>query len=124
MRRTHADLPNVLARLAAIEVLREASPPSEAAHENIARARALAPGRIDYALTQAELFADARDFAAARRVVGPLMTPVYPEDVRNAARRLMGGLVELERAISRRCPARANPHRPAPTRTIAIGRRA
>jgi len=100
VRRTHADLPNVLARLAAIEILAEASPPSNAAHEYVARARALAPGRIDYALTQAELFANARDFAAARRVIGPLMTPVYPEDVRNAARRLMGGLVDLERAIS------------------------
>ena len=100
VRRTHADLPNALALLAAIEILAEASPPSKAAHENIARARALAPGRIDYALTQAELFANARDFAAARRVVGPLMTPVYPEEVRNTARRLMGGLVELDRAVS------------------------
>jgi hypothetical protein len=100
VRRTHADLPNALARLAAIEILAETSPPSKTAHENIARARALAPGRIDYALTQAELFANARDFAAARRVVGPLMTPVYPEEVRNTARRLMGGLVELDRAVS------------------------
>jgi hypothetical protein len=100
VRRTHADLPNALARLAAIEILAEASPPSRAAHENIARARALAPGRVDYALTQAELFANARDFVSARAVVGPLMTPVYPEEVRNTARRLMGGLVELDRAVS------------------------
>ena len=100
VRRTHADLPNVLARLAAIEILAEASPPSRAAHDFVARARALAPGRIDYALTQAELFANARDFVSARAAVGPLMTPVYPEDVRNAARRLMGGLVDLERAVS------------------------
>jgi len=100
VRRTHADLPNALARLAAIEILAETSPPSRAAHENIARARALAPGRVDYALTQAELFANARDFVSARAVVGPLMTSVYPEEVRNTARRLMGGLVELDRAVS------------------------
>lgn len=109
VRRTHADLPNALARLAAIQILAEASPPPRAAHENIARARALAPGRIDYALTQAELFANARDFVSARAVVGPLMTPVYPEEVRNTARRLMSGLVDLERAISGRdgSPARS-----------------
>jgi hypothetical protein len=100
VRRTHADLPNALAHLAMIEILAEASPPSKAAHENIARARALAPGRIDYALTQAELFANARDFVSARAVVGPLMTPAYPEEVRNSARRLMAGLVDLERAVS------------------------
>jgi hypothetical protein len=100
VRRTHPDLPNALAHLAAIEILAEASPPSKAAHDTIARARALAPGRIDYALTQAELFANARDFVSARAVVGPLMTPVYPEEVRNTARRLMGGLVELDRAVS------------------------
>ena len=34
---------------------------------------------------QAELFANARDFTRARAVIGPLMTPVYPEEVRNAA---------------------------------------
>jgi Protein of unknown function (DUF1570) len=113
VRRTHADLPNVLAWLADIEILREAQPPSAAAREYIARARALAPGRLNYALIQAELFANARDFAAARAVIGPLMTTAYPEDVRAAARRLMGGLVELERDLSgSRSPAGA----PGPSR--------
>jgi hypothetical protein len=125
VRRSHADIPNVLAGLAAIEVLREASPPSAAAHENIARARALAPGRIDYAMTQAELFAEAHDFSAARRVVGPLMTTAYPEDVRNAARRLMGGLVNLERALSPPgASAAAGSRSPAPpndrSRSVAV----
>jgi hypothetical protein len=90
----------MLAGLAAVEVLGEAAPPSPAAQAHIARARTLAPGRIDYALIQAELFANARDFVSARAVVGPLMTSAYPEDVRSAARRLMGGLVELERGLS------------------------
>jgi hypothetical protein len=100
VQRERADLPNVLASQARIELLGD-SPPSPAAHERIARARSLAPGRIDYALMQAELFANARDFTRARAVIGPLMTPVYPEDVRNAARRLMGGLVDLEQQLER-----------------------
>jgi Protein of unknown function (DUF1570) len=115
VRRTRADLPNMLASLAAVEVLGEAAPPSAAAREHIARARALAPGRIDYALIQAELFANARDFASARAAIGPLMTPVYSEDVRNAARRLMGGLVELERGLA---GATGSPARSAEAATI------
>ena len=99
VKRTHAELPNVLALLARVELLGDA-PPSNAAHEEVARARALAPGRVDYALTQAELYATARDFVRARAVVGPLMTAIYPDAVRAAARRLMGGLVNLERELN------------------------
>ena len=100
VRRNHTELPNVLAWLARAEMLGEARP-SNAAHEEIARARSLAPGRVDYALTQAELFAQARDFAHARGVIGPLMTPIYPEEVRNAARRLMGELVDIEQQVAK-----------------------
>jgi hypothetical protein len=98
VRRDHAELPNVLAMLAKLELLGDA-PPSAEARTRIARARTLAPGRIDYALTQAELFANAHEFANARAVIGPLMTSAYPEDVRNTARRLMAGLVEIEKAM-------------------------
>jgi uncharacterized protein DUF1570 len=111
VRGTHPDLPNALAQLAAIEILAETSPPTKAAQDAIARARALSPGRIDFALTQAELFANARDFVSARAVIGPLMTPLYPEDVRNSARRLMGGLVDFEQSLSAsrsRAPAPPN----------------
>jgi len=104
VQRERVDLPNVLASQARAELLGD-NPPSSAAHERIARARSLAPGRIDYALVQAELFANARDFTRARAVIGPLMTPVYPEDVRNAARRLMGGLVDLQLQIERAAAA-------------------
>jgi hypothetical protein len=100
VRGTHPDLPNALAQLAAIEILAGTSPPTKAAQDAIARARALSPGRIDFALTQAELFANARDFVSARAVIGPLMTPLYPEDVRNSARRLMGGLVAFEQSLT------------------------
>jgi uncharacterized protein DUF1570 len=130
VRRTHPDLPNALAHLAAIEILREASPPSRAAQDAVARARALSPGRIDFALLQAELFAIARDFASARAVIGPLMTATYPEDVRNSARRLMAGLVDLEQALAGRpstprgtdpaAPAAGPAGSPRPSRSIAV----
>ena len=91
------DLPNALAALARIEMYGDKAP-SAAARSDIARARALAPGRVDYTLLEAQVYAEARDFPRARSILGPLMTPTYPEDVRNAARRLMSGLVEIERA--------------------------
>jgi hypothetical protein len=111
VRRTHTELPNVLAWLARAEMLGD-SPPSSVAQANIARARALAPGRVDYALTQAELFAQSRDFTRARGVIGPLMTPIYPEEVRSAARRLMGELVQIQQQIETGATSR--------TRSLAI----
>jgi uncharacterized protein DUF1570 len=100
VQRRRSELPNVLAWLARAELLGDAQP-STAAHEKIARARTLAPGRVDYALTQAELFATARDFTRARAAIGPLMTPLYSENIRSAARRLMAGLVDLQKELER-----------------------
>jgi hypothetical protein len=106
VQRRRTELPNVLAWLARAELLGDA-PPSTAAHEKIARARATAPGRVDYALTQAEMFATARDFTRARAVIGPLMTTLYPENIRSAARRLMSGLVDLQNEFERPAAARS-----------------
>src|SRR5204863_4726616 len=50
----HAGLPNILAHRVRIEMLGDA-PPSADAKADIARARTLAPGRIEYALLHAEL---------------------------------------------------------------------
>jgi len=100
VRRARAELPNVLAWLARAEMLGDA-PPSSDALQAITRARALAPGRVDYALTLAEFYATTRDFARARAVIGPLMTPIYPEEVRSAARRLMGALVDIQQEVER-----------------------
>lgn len=99
VRHDHTELANVLAELAKIELEHDTAP-TAAARTNIERARELAPGRIDYVLTHAQLFAQTREFAKARAVVGPLMTPAYPEDIRNSARRLMGELVDLEQALT------------------------
>ena len=114
VRRDHAELANVLAELAAIELERD-TPPTSGARANIERARELAPGRIDYVLTDGQLFAQDREFAKARAVIGPLMTPAYPEDVRNSARRLMGGLVDLEKMVTAR-PASPDPR----SRSVAV----
>jgi hypothetical protein len=65
-----------------------------------ARARKLAPGREDYVFIEARLRAEARDFATARSVLAPLMTPRFPPEVREHARRLMGQIVERERFFS------------------------
>ncbi|HVZ20016.1 MAG TPA: DUF1570 domain-containing protein [Vicinamibacterales bacterium] len=100
VRRSRPDLANIPAELAKIAAAGD-DVPTAAAFADIARARALAPGRIDYALTEAELFADAGDFDRARSIIGPLLTSTYPEDVRNSARRLMAGLVELEKAAGK-----------------------
>lgn len=115
VRRDRAELPNVLASLARIALLGD-DPPPAAAQQDIARARALAPGRVDYALTQAELYATAGDFARARSVVGPMMTPVFPAEVRDAARRLMGELVDLERRAS----GTADSAPRAPSRSVSV----
>jgi len=115
----HADLPNVLAAFAQIDAL-GGDTPSPVALERIERARALAPGRVEYALTQAELYANARDFVRARAVVGPLMTPLYPDNVRSAARRLMGGLVDLEQSLQRRGPAAPAATATGPSRSVAV----
>jgi hypothetical protein len=93
----------VLAELVKIELERD-TPPSAGARANIERARELAPGRVDYVLADAQLFAQAGDFARARSVLGPLMTSIYPEEVRNPARRLMAGLVDLEKAVAKKPP--------------------
>jgi hypothetical protein len=125
VQRERVDLPNVLASQARTELLGD-SPPSSAAHDRIARARALAPGRIDYALVQAELFANARDFTRARAVIGPLMTPVYPENVRTAARRLMAGLVDVQQQLERSASGRTTeaatslPNATGASRSVAV----
>jgi hypothetical protein len=62
-----------------------------------ARVRALVPGRADYTFIEARLRTEARDFGAARRLLAPLLTPGVPEEIRDAARRLMSQIEEREK---------------------------
>ena len=89
------EFPNALARMAELE-LRESSVPSVETRAAVERARALAPGRWDYALLHTQILARQAEFAAARAVLGPLLSPVYPKDVRESARHLMARIVEVE----------------------------
>lgn len=94
-RASRPEFPNALARMAELE-LRESSVPSVETRAAVERARALAPGRWDYTLLHTQILARQSEFAAARAVLGPLLSPVYPKDVRESARHLMARIVEVE----------------------------
>ena len=86
---------NALARMAELE-LRSREGPSPATLEAIQRARALAPGRHDYAITHAQVLARQSEFAAARAVLGPFLSNRYPVQIRDAARSLLARVAEVE----------------------------
>jgi len=96
VRQQRGDIPNVLGQLGALALLDDTASIDEA-RATIARARALAPGRTEYAIIEAQLLTRAGDFAAARTVLGPLMDPSYPADVGDQARRNMAWVVDAER---------------------------
>ena len=91
---------NALARMASLE-LRSPGVPTEGTRTDLERATIIAPGRHEYAMLLAQTLARQSDFASARGVLGPMMTPLYPEPVRESARRLMVNIVELEARRSR-----------------------
>ncbi|MBA3298279.1 MAG: hypothetical protein H0U19_15245, partial [Acidobacteria bacterium] len=63
-----------------------------------ARARAMAPGRPDYVYLEAQLRSNLGEFATARALLAPLLTPSWSVDIRNRARTLMGQIVADEKA--------------------------
>jgi tetratricopeptide (TPR) repeat protein len=95
VRKQHADVPNLNARLASME-LRSAAGPSKDTRLAIERARLMAPSREDYAFLHAQILAHQQEYGLARNIIGPLMSQAYPADVREAARDLMRYVVELE----------------------------
>ena len=100
-RRLRSEMPNALARLSALEV-QSPEGPSKETLAAIERARLMAGGREDYAFIHAQVLARLNEFPGARNVIGPLMSPVHPPEIRDSARRLMGHIVELEAATRRR----------------------
>jgi hypothetical protein len=84
---------------------------------HIRKARALAPGREDYAFIEARLHADLRDFPTARKTLAPLLTPNYQPRVREFARSLMGQIVQMEEYFKKRdsAPPPPSPTTPSPT---------
>ncbi len=104
--KNHPAMPNALARLAMIE-LRSAEGATSQTRTTIERARMMAPGREDYAFVHAQILAHLSDFGSARNVAGPLMSPGYPSEVRDAARDLMKDIVRMESAAESRNAAAA-----------------
>jgi hypothetical protein len=74
-------------------------------------ARLMAPGRYDYVFLHARVLLRMAEFAAARNMLSPLMSPAYPAEVRDPARTLMGYIVTVERnaAAGSRTTASAGP---------------
>jgi hypothetical protein len=88
-------MPNAVARLASME-LGAAEGPSVSIAAALNDARALAPGRVDYAFLYARVLVAQAAFQPARDIVSPLLSPAYPIDVRDYARSLMGYIVSLQ----------------------------
>ena len=95
VRQHHAELPNVNARWAMLE-LRAADGPTKDGRMAIERARMMVPGREDYAFIHAQVLARMKEYLLARNVIAPLMSVAYPPHVREPARDLMRYILELE----------------------------
>ena len=87
-------LPHAVFRLASLETRR--GKPADDTRAALERARHTAPGQYEYHLLYAQMLAYGREFAAARQVLGPLMTTRFPPRIRDAARRLMAAVAEAE----------------------------
>lgn len=109
------DLPHAM--MVRADVALRADQDLPAALTSIRRARAGAPGRDDYAFLEAAILTRQGAFAAARDVLGPLMSPATSPQIRERARGMMGLVVSAERAEAERAERSARSLRelaPAP----------
>src|SRR5262245_3528952 len=89
------ELPNAAARLAAMELQRRGTPSAET-RAAAQRAHVQAPGRHEYTFLLAQVLAMQSEFEAARSLLGPMLTPAYPANVRDSARRYLGFISSIE----------------------------
>ena len=94
VRATHPDLANVHALDARLETAEDDDP--ALALEAITRARAIAPGRVDYMLLESFIHLRLGQFVAARAIVTPLTGPSASSDVRSNARDILAQIDRLE----------------------------
>ncbi|HVL69967.1 MAG TPA: DUF1570 domain-containing protein [Vicinamibacterales bacterium] len=80
----------------------------------IRRARQLAPGHDHYAVWQAQLHVQRGEFVSARQLLGPLLSPLVPGDIREYARAVMGQAAAMELARAAAAERRAITDDPAP----------
>jgi hypothetical protein len=122
-----SDRPRILAARSALASVMRARPALAHPHalmtfvaepqETIAsavKARAMAPGRSDYILLEAQARANEGQFVPARELLAPLLTSRYPVEERNRARTLMGEIVARERSAQQ---PPSLPAQPAPRST-------
>jgi hypothetical protein len=89
------EFPAIAATLTQVE-MSGISMPSADTRAALDRARKAAPGYAELHLIHAQVLARAGDFAGARDVLAPLMTPGHPPAVRDMARQIMGRIAERQ----------------------------
>jgi hypothetical protein len=97
------EMANVHAHLAMLELSSPLGEPARAG-ASIRRARALAPGRDDYALIDGRVLADLGEFSAARRIFEALMAPGFPPHIRNTAKSWLDNTARMEKSRLRGIP--------------------
>ena len=109
------EIPNATARLVTIELAR-VEPPPASLRVAIERARLMAPGRPDYVFLHARVLAELGEYPSARSALAPLMAPAYSQNIREAARSLMGYIVQREKIAAEmaRLGDRGTPAAPPP----------
>jgi len=95
VRKQRGEMANSMVRMATLEV-KSAEGPSKDTRTAIERARLMATGREDYVFIHAQVLAGLEEFASARTILGPLMAPAYPQEVRDNAKNLMSYIMGLE----------------------------
>ena len=89
------EVPNALADLARLDLAGRNRPTAQS-RATIERARALAPGRDDYAIIHAHILTELGDFVLAQAVLGPLLTATAPPHVRANASSLRDHIQRME----------------------------
>ena len=95
VRKQRGEMANSMVRMATLEV-KSAEGPTKDTRTAIERARLMATGREDYVFIHAQVLAGLAEFASARTILGPLMAPAYPQEVRENAKSLMSYILKLE----------------------------
>jgi hypothetical protein len=95
------EMANGIARLVALELAVQ-DPSLAPSRSAIERARMMAPGRDEYVFLLARVLTREKEYAAARTLLGPMMSPVQPAEIRDYARRLMAFVGDVERVESGR----------------------
>jgi hypothetical protein len=92
------DLPHAVALRALI------AGPSDEGLALMKRARQLAPGRAPYAIWEAQYHTARAEFAEARQILTPMLSPRYPKETRDYARIAMDEAVAAQAERSRATP--------------------